>query len=584
MATMSRTSLTDAEKDFLRLVLIRATFQKIGQPYIATALFRLIPVSAPGLGTMAVDKFWRVYIDFEFFMEKGVEYAAGVFAHEPWHLLRDHNTRFTNLPETGQRNNPKVWNIAGDLEINDDIKSLIPAELICPAVDSFAKYKEFLTAENYWDQLMQDPETVNKFVPPKPECNCKKGAPKPDPNKKDDKQDGGKDKSDDAEKGDEGDNGEDEGDGDTGDQPGDGNGDGDSDQEGEGDGTGEGTPGQGNGTGKTDVKGDGNGEYTGDDADEDGEGDGNGKPSNQPGNGTPTATDHDPHNHDGDEKDCPVHGGKKVIGCGTGAGGDELEEYELGEEDFDSIDKDEADSIKIQVAEAARSMERSDPGSVPGYVTDWAGQVLAHKPVDWRTALRGQVKSAIAWKRGQLDYVRTRPARRQPIKGAILPALRSPKPTIMIGIDTSGSNLGKLGVIVDEIVSISKSVGVRGRDLRAFAVDVQASKAKIVNDPRKVLNDSRLGGGTNMVAGFEYAASVKPKPDFFILCTDGETPWSSTPPKGSGNMKFLTLIVIDSSLGWSNSVVENAEKTVGLWSKILVIDLGLEKDALGNKK
>lgn len=550
MATKSRTTLTDEEKAFLRVIMIRATFQKVGQPYIATALFRLIPVSAPGSHTMGVDKFWRLYIDFPYLMEKGVEYAAGILAHEPWHLLRDHNKRFDQLAEDArplaQRN--RIWNIAGDLEINDDIKDLIPADSIFPEVSDFARYSQFKMAEAYWEQLKTDDENVNKYAPPPPKCDCERGKPKPQKGK-DDK---GSDPSD---------GGTEPGEGEKGTEPGDGSGKG----EGEGEGS---TPGSGKGKDGTEP-GDGSGE---------GEGEGNGSGEGS-GSGTGAGDDH---SHDGKPEDCPIHSGKRSYTCGSGAGGQELEGYELGEGDFDAVDADEGESIKIQVAEAARNEERSNPGSVPGHVTDWAGQVLAHKPIDWRQALRGQIKQAIAWKRGQTDYVRSRPARRQTIKGVLLPALRSPKPSIIVGIDTSGSNVHKLGVVVDEIVNITKSVGVRGRDLKAFPIDVNVGDIQLVNDPRKVLDGMKKFGGTDMRPAYGFMAKMKPQASFGILISDGEVGgkrgWDSTPPKNSGHMKFLTVLVIDSSYAWSAEIVSDAEATVGLWSKVIVVDIAEAKN------
>ena len=48
------------------------------QPYLAAALFALVPVAQPGLGTFAVDKYWRVYLDMDAARRWGVPAAAAV--------------------------------------------------------------------------------------------------------------------------------------------------------------------------------------------------------------------------------------------------------------------------------------------------------------------------------------------------------------------------------------------------------------------------------------------------------------------------------------------------------------------------
>lgn len=84
-------------------------------PYLRVALFRLRPVCRPGLDTFGVDKYWRMYYDPQKIEEWGIEATAGVLLHEVSHLLRQHATR-------GEPFEDKVrWNIAADLEINDDL-------------------------------------------------------------------------------------------------------------------------------------------------------------------------------------------------------------------------------------------------------------------------------------------------------------------------------------------------------------------------------------------------------------------------------------------------------------------------------
>lgn len=486
-ATKSRKELTKEESDFYKLIRLRATSNGVGQPYIASAIFRLTPISAPGLGTMGVDKFWRCYIDFEFMMEKGVEYAAGVLAHEPWHLLRDHNKRAENV---GADKTPFLWNIAGDLEINDDIMELVPKDSLFPGKGKFADFKPEQIAEVYYAQVKKIVEENQKTCQ---QC----GKPKADPN------------------GQQQQNGDQQGQGQQG--------------SGQGDQQGQGQQGGGSGDG---------------------------------------------HGHsDNGQETCSGHGngqgGLPNPNCGSGSG-NTLEGYELSEGEAEAVDSDEHESIKKQIAEEIRRYSRSNPGKVGGSAQIWADAVLAHKPVSWRQVLRGQLKSAIAYKRGHTDYVRKRPARRQPIKDVVMPALRSPVPRIGLAIDTSGSNLHKLGVIIDEISAMTKQVGVRGNDLVAFAVDTRKSgKLQKVTDPKKI--DLTGGGGTDMRVAYTELATISPKVDIGIILTDGETPWPTEPP--SRNVKYITVIVVDSGRNWTQNIIDEAEKAVGGWSKIVVVDV-----------
>lgn len=84
------------------------------RPYLASALWALNPVSKPGLGTMAVDMYWRLYYDPDALAQWPVEVTEGVLYHEICHLLRNHADRMKNF-------NPSLSNIAADAEINDDL-------------------------------------------------------------------------------------------------------------------------------------------------------------------------------------------------------------------------------------------------------------------------------------------------------------------------------------------------------------------------------------------------------------------------------------------------------------------------------
>lgn len=100
---------------------VQAARVRLGQqrPYLASILFRLAPVAKPGLKTMAVDKYARLYFDPE--VNWTVPQTATVLYHEVCHLLRDHAGRSEALGIEAM--NHKAWNVCADMEINDDIEA-----------------------------------------------------------------------------------------------------------------------------------------------------------------------------------------------------------------------------------------------------------------------------------------------------------------------------------------------------------------------------------------------------------------------------------------------------------------------------
>jgi len=92
------------------------------QPYLSAALFALTPVAVPQLGTFAVDRHWRLYVDPVRCDEWSVEEIAAVLVHEVHHVLRDHAGRAEGFGVGEQE--AHRFNVAGDLEINDDLTGL----------------------------------------------------------------------------------------------------------------------------------------------------------------------------------------------------------------------------------------------------------------------------------------------------------------------------------------------------------------------------------------------------------------------------------------------------------------------------
>ena len=130
--------LADAEAAAFRLGRLAAS-QTV--PYLMHGIFAARPLAAPGLGTFAVDRWWRLYLDPALLVGPGAWAPAtvgAVLTHEVGHLLRDHAGRGDALPPPYVH---RAWNLASDAELNDDLLAaglplpdgvVTPARLGCP--------------------------------------------------------------------------------------------------------------------------------------------------------------------------------------------------------------------------------------------------------------------------------------------------------------------------------------------------------------------------------------------------------------------------------------------------------------------
>lgn len=117
-------------------------------PYLATALFALSPVARPGIATLAVDEAWRLYVDPAVVSAWSVAQLGAVLIHEVGHLLRDHAGRGRAIG--AERS---AWNIAADLEINDDLEQErlpLPGDYLSPRRLGLAEHR---LAEEYYGDL-----------------------------------------------------------------------------------------------------------------------------------------------------------------------------------------------------------------------------------------------------------------------------------------------------------------------------------------------------------------------------------------------------------------------------------------------
>jgi predicted metal-dependent peptidase len=624
----------DEEKFYRLLMYRVVSDPNYGQPFLSKAFYRLIPVSVEGSKTMSVDEHWRCYIDFAEMQAKGIDYASGILNHEIWHLLRSHHTVMDQLPAAPKGYHKNVLsNLAADIEINDDLLDLLPQSAIAPQRATFQQYRNNQTIHQYYNQMMGDldhiandfpsilaadhpdspanaPQPQEKQPPEQPDPQedktLQKGdsspdSPSPEGESSDESEDepseessssqgkpgtdeeNSKQKPDSASSSAEEDHAESE----EGEENSTGSGNDESDEsdESESEAGSSGESSDGSDDQNTDEDSSGEEGSEGSEDSEGSEGSGNSQSnsssdSNRPEDSSDSSSSGGSSGSDSGEisQEKPPKDFWDEGTCGGAAG--TKKPYELPAEATDEIDNDEKEQILSDVAQAIekslQEMEASGKGvgssrhSTLQKVSKWAKNQLKAKPTPWKDEFRGQFQQAVAQSRGKLTYVRSRPARRQPVPDIIYPALRSPNPTIGLAIDVSGSNLGNLQVILVEIMEIMKAAGVRGKDILAFTVNVGVSDVKPVNNPMLLLDKLPVGGGTRMRPGYVKLAELGQ--DISILITDGYVDdYPKEQPKGRKKTKFITCIVDDENSYSKKRNIDKAKKIMGKWCSIISI-------------
>lgn len=129
-------------------------------PYLATAVYALVPVSTPRVQDMTVDRLWRLYLNPSWVVATDVPVIAAHLAHLVWHLLGEHADRGEDLQV--RRATASDWRAACDATIaavTADLPVGLPsaADLKLPAGRS---------AEEYFAQLSGLPaDTVPTEAP-----------------------------------------------------------------------------------------------------------------------------------------------------------------------------------------------------------------------------------------------------------------------------------------------------------------------------------------------------------------------------------------------------------------------------------
>lgn len=124
-------------------------------PYFRMMITSLVPHPVPGLGTIGVTKDALLVYDPEWIAERNQDEMGALYWHEVMHLVLSHHQR------RGSRH-PLLWNIAGDIFINDQGRSTL--QLVFPPGGCFPeKFKDKngkpfpsnLSADEYYALLLE---------------------------------------------------------------------------------------------------------------------------------------------------------------------------------------------------------------------------------------------------------------------------------------------------------------------------------------------------------------------------------------------------------------------------------------------
>ncbi|CAN5850849.1 VWA-like domain-containing protein [soil metagenome] len=248
--------------------------------------------------------------------------------------------------------------------------------------------------------------------------------------------------------------------------------------------------------------------------------------------------------------------------CGSGADA-QPRAWELVGDAGGGVPVGERELLQAQTASRVVDYARAGRGRVATGWRRWAEELLEPK-IDWRRVLAAEVRKGITTVAGRSDYSYRRPSRRAGVSpNVVLPALERPVPEIAVLCDTSGSmGAGELASVLAEVEGLLRGVGVGRSRLRVVAVDAA------VHTNRAVTNVSQVelvgGGGTDMGAGIEAVARLRPRPSVLVILTDGMTPWPAEAPKA--------MVVVVGLIGAEDGSRGGQVWAAPAWARVVHVD------------
>lgn len=214
---------------------------------------------------------------------------------------------------------------------------------------------------------------------------------------------------------------------------------------------------------------------------------------------------------------------------GSGAGGDQRE-WEDGKpgEGNNALGVTAAESHAVRRDVATKIKSASDGrGTMPAGWQVWADTMLQAPKVRWQDRFAAVVRQGIHRVRGDRQNTFRRLSRSSIVSDCkvIKPSTYDVIPTVVVVVDTSGSMGAGSRSRLERALSEAESI-VKSQKVKSYFLDCDANVYGKAQDV-KSLRTAKVsgGGGTDMRVGVLAAKKNKPKPDIIILLTDGDTPW-----------------------------------------------------------
>lgn len=190
--------------------------------------------------------------------------------------------------------------------------------------------------------------------------------------------------------------------------------------------------------------------------------------------------------------------------------------------------------------------------------------------VRWQDILRKSVMRATDnIVRGGTDYSYRRVSRRHTNTDYIMPGMVAYQPSVLLGVDTSGSMKEEDYLkFLSEASDLVKRAS-RNSPMEYFCIDAEVQSPRRFRGVRDIKFSG--GGGTDMSKAFEYVNSLSKgrRPDIFVLTTDGGTDWDECFSAIQSAPYHYYSVILVTDKDW---VPRDATQRLGRRGKIIVVD------------